>query len=96
MFGDLDTAKSRVGGKKVDFDTIGIFTGLHDEHGQPIYEGDIVCGRIFYVIVWDDEGACFKMKSKGGKFVCNKFSASMKHIVGNIHEKKYEKLWEKI
>lgn len=49
---------------RVDPDTVCRYIGCEDEHGKPIFEGDILCGTVYhffgkwtsaFVVHWDDD-----------------------------------------
>jgi hypothetical protein len=50
------TDRVMVGGYEVVPESVGIWTGLKDEVGCPIYEGDIVrCNEFVYQVAYDDK-----------------------------------------
>ena len=85
-----------MGGRTVDPETVGQFTGLTDKKGKRIFEGDIVdveydiqyvgvaAERIGLFVVVFDDGCFMKQKKDGGLF---HFIPSDKcEVVGNIHD----------
>ena len=72
-------------GAKVDPDTVGQFTGLHDKNGKEIYEGDILREgkEVFVQVVYDAPQFCYKDNDFGYKFLNHPENFE---VVGNIHE----------
>lgn len=81
---------------KVDKDTLGQFTGLLDNNGNEIYEGDILMFREeencndTLVVMWDKGSfvAEYPNRGEGACIRSNYFAAfpEMFRVVGNIHD----------
>lgn len=65
-------------------ETVGQFTGLTDEKGVEVYEGDIFDNGD--VVAWQDCG--FVLQNKMGKFPLWKSNIEGAAVVGNIHDNK--------
>lgn len=77
---------------EVDPATVGEFSGVHDKHGTPIYEGDIVRKRTYQgikpcVVVFS--GGCFHCGFGGGSSTASHpYLLDDKNIevIGNVHD----------
>lgn len=76
----------------VDPETVGQFTGLQDEDGHDIYEGDIIKdGVLFHQILWIDEASAFSrcnLKDADIRTRISRDSARYVKVIGNIHDDK--------
>ena len=68
------------------------FTGLKDKNGKDAYKSDLIdCGDVIWEVVWDDDSACWSVKSHtktkctiGTMFFSNIVTGG--EIIGNVHE----------
>lgn len=85
------STKTRPGGgwdfDDVDPTTVGECTGMRDNHGSLIFEGDIVRTNIWdFTVIFDN--ACFWLDKPGVRptQLCDFFEKCVFLIIGNIHE----------
>ena len=70
-------------------DTLGQFTGLCDNAGVKIFEGDIVYvpdEEEAGVVAWDDESARFTIELTGLLIDFDNYSAIHMEVIGNIYD----------
>lgn len=70
-------------------DTLGQFTGLCDNDGVKIFEGDIVYvpdEEEAGVVAWDDESARFTIELTGLLIDFDNYSAIHMEVIGNIYD----------
>ena len=90
----LEPIKGGFKSYKVDPDTVGQFTGLHDADGRELYEGDIIererNGLLYAVIFWEGMYyASVEACNRGiyGGFPLHSLTRdSICRIVGNVHD----------
>jgi uncharacterized phage protein (TIGR01671 family) len=75
----------------VEPNSIGQYTGIEDNRGKPLWEGDIIKNKHGekYVIVWDDVSCGFRAAADGDKktnYTPNKYWFESCWKIGNIHE----------
>ena len=72
----------------VDKETIGQFTGLYDESGKAVYEGDLLRGYDNNVIevVWHDAGFCYC--NTNNIMPLRYLDVEDRKVIGNIYDNK--------
>lgn len=83
----IHSNEGHIGTWLVDGDTVGQFTGLKDNQGKDVYEGDIVSysdKRVFLDVAFS--GGSFVLNREGKTYVYN-INSKMLEVIGNIHEK---------
>ena len=84
---DAATHRLNLGGLDCDIETLGQFTGLLDENGKDIYEGDVISGGLLSEsceVMYHESCARFIAYGEHYKVLAHKFSQF--EVIGNIHD----------
>lgn len=95
VFGDLfqhgEQCFIMTGGHNIEVDpeSVGEFTGLTDNNGVKIFEGDIVRSRITgekFIVIWDKLYSAFAIRNSKVRYGFPKCNVKTYQVVGNIHD----------
>lgn len=93
LIGNYDHEKGYYDDCEVDPETVGQYTGLTDQNGVKIFEGDVVkhetmFDKRIYPVVFDDGAFCYFCDRNAFPFADYEFGIDSEwvEIIGNIHD----------